>query len=297
MRRFDWLMIIALVVVALAGKFFDFDDNQPPSKNPRRPNPEAFAPKFWDSETQAWMSQFPKKSENEISAFAELPAFGTIDDEGRRSSSVGSAFAIASNGFWLTARHVAAGCDKTYIQTGEKQALRVTGVNFHPGADIALLSTRSAPAPLTMSASKGQPVDGFGIGFPKGRPGAVHGRFIGEMTMYHRGRNGFREPVYAWTEQSRIPARNGSLGGLSGGALLDSQGRVIGIIEAESRRRGRFMTAKPETILELLDRQSVAFERTAPAGTALSLTPQFYPQIARQLITTLRVAKVLCFVE
>jgi len=297
MRRLDWFMLIALVVVALAGKFFDFEGSSPTPQNPRRPSPQAFTPQFWDLETQAWMQQQPQKSSNGIPAVAQLPSSGVIEADNERRSSVGSAFAIASTGSWLTARHVVSGCDKVLLQTGAKRALRVTRTDIHPQADVALLTTNSAPEPLRFSMPKSGFDNAYGIGFPKGQPGAVHGRFMGEMTMYHRGRNGFREQVYAWTEMSRIPAREGSLGGLSGGALLDEQGRIIGVVQAESRRRGRFMTGKPETLTDLLARHSVIYPQSGPMGSAIALTPQFYPQAARQLITTLRVVKVLCFVD
>ncbi len=52
--------------------------------------------------------------------------------------------------------------------------------------------------------------------------------------MHHRGHKGFRERVHTWTEQSRIPNRSGSLVGISGGAVMDDQGNIIGIVQAES---------------------------------------------------------------
>jgi len=296
MRRLDWLMMIALVVVALAGKLIDFDGPRSDPDSPRRPSPEAFTPKFWDAETRAWMTQFPGKTGSENPTFARLPSSGVIEESTVNSSSTGSAFSISRNGLWLTARHVVWGCDKTYIQTGDKKALRVDKVTFHPQADVALLATSGAPEPLALSKGAGVKRDAFGVGFPKGQPGAVHGAFIGEMTMHHRGRNGYRERVDAWSERSRIPGRKGSLGGLSGGAVLDDQGQIIGIIQAESPRRGRFMTARLETIQTFLQEHTGALPNSATPNSEFAMTSQFYPQTARQLLTTLRVAKVLCFV-
>ncbi len=290
-------MVIALVVLALAGKLIDFGGLPSDPQNPRRPSPEAFTPKFWDAETRAWLNLSPGKSDSVAPGFALLPSTGVIEDDIKNRSSTGSAFSISETGLWLTARHVASGCDKIYIQTGERKALLVNKVDFHKRADIALLSTRNGPAPLLLASAEGSGSDAFGVGFPKGQPGAVHAAFIGQITLHHRGRNGYREQVNAWSERSRIPNRNGSLGGLSGGVVLNAQGRVTGIVQAESRRRGRIMTARLETIREFLNQSNATLPAAQGTESEVILSAQFYPQAARRLITTLRVAKVLCFVQ
>ena len=304
MRRIDWIMIITLVVLALGGKVFSFGEgpvnpqaHNNPRENPRRPNPKSFGDKIWHTETQGWLSEGPTQSQNESLAFAQLPEIGLIEPSSEHTSSVGSAFAISKQGLWLTAKHVVTGCDKAIVQIGNKKALKINSIDFHPQADIALLTTRGAPKPLNLLKSTNQLNHAFGIGFPTGQPGAVHARYIGEMTMHHRGRNGFRERVHAWSEQSRIPNRSGSLGGLSGGAVMDDQGNIIGIIQAESRRRGRIMTAKPEAIQKLIEMVSAHSPSTTTSSPEFYLSPDDYPKIARQLITSLRVAKVHCFVK
>jgi hypothetical protein len=37
----------------------------------------------------------------------------------------------------------------------------------------------------------------------------------------------YREVVNAWSEKSRVPARTGSLGGISGGVVLDGSDRLL----------------------------------------------------------------------
>ena len=113
--------------------------------------------------------------------------------------------------------------------------------------------------------------------------------------MRHRGRMGFREKVNVWGEVSRIPGRFGSLGGLSGGAVFDDTGRVIGVVEAESRRRGRIMTGEPKTISETLKLARVNVKPGETVGGGFSKND--YPQAARRLITTLRIARVVCRVD
>jgi S1-C subfamily serine protease len=304
MRRIDWIMIISLVILALGGEIFSLGEghvnphaHKNPTENPRRPSPKYFGDKIWDKETQDWLYEGPTQSQNENPAFAQLPEIGTIAPSLEHTSSVGSAFAISKQGLWLTAKHVVTGCDKEILQIGNKKALKINTIDFHPQADIALLTTRGAAKPLNLLKSTKQLNHAFGIGFPTGQPGAVHARYIGEMTMHHRGRNGFKERVHAWSEQSRIPNRSGSLGGLSGGALINDQGNIIGIVQAESRRRGRIMTAKPEAIQKLFEMVSANSPSSTMNNTEFSLSPDDYPKIARQLITSLRVAKVHCFVK
>ena len=300
MRRIDWIMIVSLVVLALGGKLANFGEgsiNPQTPQNPRRPSPQVFSDKFWGAETQNWLSQNPTKSRKGNSTFAQLPKVGTIQQNTERASSVGSAFSISKRGLWLTVKHVVTGCDKAYVQTGNKKVLNITNIDFHPNADIALLTTRGAPAPLNLLKSYKNLNHAFSIGFPNGQPGAVHARYIGEMTIHHRGHNGFRERVHAWTEQSRIPNRSGSLGGISGGAVMDDQGNIVGIVQAESRRRGRIMTAKPETIQNFLQMTSTHIPASSTERFEFSLSPDGYPKTARELIIGLRVAKVLCLVD
>jgi len=299
MRKLDWLLLIVLIVGAIGGKFLDFGDAVPPSDNPRRPSPENFTPKLWDSETRAWLSEGPTRSGTELPFMAELPREGIIDDGGKPASSVGSAFAVAKRGIWLTARHVVDGCDQTWLRIGEKRGLKIQRVFIHPNADVAVLITNGGPEGLALAATNVRLGESYSVGFPKGAPGAVHARYVGEMTLRHRGgrggRQGYRERVSAWSERSRIPSRQGSLGGLSGGVVLGDSGRVVGVVQAESRRRGRIMTARPETLYDAFRRANVSVPALSGAVTgAEHLTAKDYPRAARRLITTIRVAKVLC---
>ena len=303
MRRVDWLLVIFLIVGAVGGKILGIGEGDgarvqpadPVPENPRRPAPRGYTPRAWDMETREWQTAAPKSKRNEISARAPLPREGVILDDGKRSSSTGSAFSISDDGTWLTARHVAEGCDVTWVQIAPKKALKVRRTVIHPRADVAVLETRGAPAGLRLAdAAPRRGDNAYNVGFPKGAPGAVHARFLGEMTMRHRGRRGYRERVNVWSEVSRIPGRFGSLGGLSGGAVFDDVGRIVGIVEAESRRRGRIMTAKPATIRDLLSR---AGAKPKPGPDGGDFTGRTYPQTARHLITTLRVARVVCRVN
>jgi len=300
MRRLDWIVVFVLIVGAIAGKVADFGAKVPDNANPRRPNVQHFSPDLWDNETRAWLSQSPTPQKPQPFA-SRLPREGLIEDDGKARSSVGSAFSVARRGVWLTARHVVEGCSKAAIQTASKKYVRINKTVLHPNADVAILLTNGGPEELSLAGGMGSGRDGYNVGFPTGQPGAVHARFIGEMTLRHIDRSqrnkGYRERVNAWAERSRIPNRSGSLGGLSGGAVLDEQGRVVGIVQAESSRRGRIMTAQPSTIKDMFRLANIAYPSANGAASGLTLSKDGYPNVARNLITSVRIAKVFCLVE
>lgn len=165
---------------------------------------------------------------------------------------VGTAFAVEPAGVWLTARHVVDGCTRIYLRGEEPQP--VERVLMHEHADVALILTPHLGPTLGLDPSKlHDQQDGFHIGFPGGTPGSVHSRLLGR-TDARRGKAwGAGEPVIAWAEVARSPNRKGSLGGISGGAAVDGEGRVVGVTIAEEPRRGRVITAAPESLFELLE--------------------------------------------
>jgi len=291
------IAVLGLFFSIMAGVMMESGDlpKDPRHDNPRRPSPENFTPRAWDAETRSWLTAWPKSQRNEIPDGVGLPREGVILGSDKRQSSTGTAFSINGTGLWLTARHVAEGCDVTWLQIAPKKGLKVERTVLHPKADVAVLETRGGPDGLPLeTADMPRRQDSFHVGFPKGQPGAVHSRYLGEMVMRHRGRGGFREMVNVWSELSRIPGRFGSLGGLSGGAVLDNAGRIVGVVEAESQRRGRIMTAQPATLREVLNLAQVA-ARTDAAPLAIDTGD--YPTAARRLITTLRIVRVICRVN
>ncbi len=300
MRRLDWIVVIVLIIGAIASKMADFGSKVPDNVNPRRPGLQHFSPDLWDAETRAWLSERPAQQKSQLFS-GGLPNEGLIEDDGEYKSSVGSAFSVSRKGVWLTARHVVEGCSKTAIQKEKKKYIRVSRTFLHPKADVAIIWTKGGSEELPLARQMNSGRDGYNVGFPTGQPGAVHARLIGEMTIRHTNRRnrqlGYRERVNAWAERSRIPDRSGSLGGLSGGAVLDDQGRVIGIVQAESSRRGRIMTATPSTIKDVFQLARVTYPALASTVSQLKPGKDDYPDVARNLITSIRVAKVFCLVE
>ena len=293
MRGRDIIAIVLLILVAVGGQLFSGDspDPSPPrseNANPRRPDPAPDVGALWDAETRAWLSQAPAPNPNASNQWQGIAPNSVVDiPRGRRSGS-GTAFAVAP-GKWLTARHVIDGCDDLGLQIGERRAIRVTGVRNHQSADVALLTTRDSPAPFPLARATVEGDDGYMVGFPAGRPGAVHGRKIGLTTLRERGRYSTRERAGVWAERTRVPDRFGSLGGLSGGPLFVANGEIGGVVLAEEPRRGRVIAAEPATMRSLVD---VDAGSSAPAFASVT-----YPRIARELLLSFRVARVLCRVR
>lgn len=217
-------------------------------------------------------------------------------DVGPVSSGLGTAFAISEDGWWLTARHVVDECQKVGIIVARGAAVEVTDRRVAQFADLALLKTDRAPAPLKLDEAErrfqiGQTA--FHIGFPQGRTGEAASRLIGRETLVARGRYSLEEPVLAWAETGRTGNLDGSLAGMSGGPALSARGEVIGVTIAESTRRGRIYTAAPSSILRLLRVEQVAAE--GQAGPRL--TTDNYGEEADDLRRELAVAQVVCIAK
>lgn len=216
-----------------------------------------------------------------------------VQGGGGGGTSTGSAFSIDPSGLWLTARHVVQGCARIGVR-GRQGWVRASLAWAHPGADVALIRTQGGTAPFALS---GDPptrgMDGFGMGFPQGRPGAVHGRLLGRAQMQAQRLFKGRAPTLEWAEVRRAPSFRGSLGGISGGPLLDAGGNVLGVMVAEEPRRGRFSTAAPETLLALAGPDRPA-RIAGPGAQAIAVPADRFGAVADQLRGRLSIAQVLC---
>ena len=208
--------------------------------------------------------------------------------------STGTAFAVGE-GWWLTARHVADGCDAVGLATAPGRAVQARQVVLHPGADLALLSLGLDTAPLRFAAEpwrRGE--DGYAVGYPQGAPGDVHATLIGPARLRSVGRYRTDEPILAWAERRRVPDRLPALGGLSGGPLFNARGEVVGVLVAASQRRGRVMTTDPGTASWLLEQAGVDSGRGTPAADFAAAN---FVRRGDSLRGGRRVAKVVCHVE
>jgi S1-C subfamily serine protease len=203
----------------------------------------------------------------------------------------GTAFSIAGEGRWLTARHVVEGCRQPALVVGGGRAV-AADVRLSPRADIALLITAGGPPALpvttTIPLRVGQRA--FHAGFPQGRPGEVTSRLLGRETLKVRGRGARDEPVLAWAEVGRTLGLEGTLAGLSGAPTLDRRGRVVALTIAEAPRRGRIYTTAPDTL-------GPAIRGEQPASEPLfgePVTIDNYGRVADDMRRDLRIAQVVC---
>jgi S1-C subfamily serine protease len=209
-----------------------------------------------------------------------------------RERAAGTAFSVSDAGVWITARHVVAGCRRAAVLVTPHRGVQAK-VMIDREADLAVLQTEGGSAPLPL-ASRPRLGDGqwaFLPGYPRGQPGEVASRFLGDYRLRRPGRGEAEEPVLAWAEVGRTDGLKGSLAGLSGAPVLDGAGRVVGVTLAESPRRGRIYSAPPSAIEAALRRASIVpagFARGAPVGRGN------YGRVADALRRDLRVAPVAC---
>lgn len=284
MGRLDRIVVILLVVAvirALSGAWSG-DEAEPQLRRPpihtEATPPPAVAPRTRDM-------ALPPPSPMD-------PVF-RVNIEPRSGSGTGTAFAIDGEGVWLTARHVIQDCNQVAVR-GRTGWVRATVAWVHPRADIALLRTRGGTQPFALTAEPlQQNQDGFAIGFPQGKPGAVHGRLIGRSQMQAEGRFSGRAPTVSWAELARAPSFSGSLGGLSGSPVLDDRGNVVGVTVAESPRRGRFESVAPEILAGLTSAERPL--RIAPPGSrTIAISGARLPQVSDDLRGALRIAQTVC---
>jgi serine protease Do len=199
-----------------------------------------------------------------------------------------TAFAVAGQGQWLTARHGLSGCRKAAILMSRDLAMPAT-IKPLPGGDLALLTTQGGPAGLPLGARA--PVDGeraYAPGYPQGLPGEVALRYLGTDTLNVRGLG--TQTVLAWAEVGRTDELGEQLKGLPGAPVLDAQGRVLGVVLGARPRRGRIFTTSTRTL-------SLAVKRLTPAPEASEgelITTENYGRVADDLRRDTRVAEVRC---
>lgn len=274
-----WLALGLAIAFMVAAGYFDKNQEKPDFRRPPAHIEEAPPPKEPEGPRLPGPSTFD-------------PTF-TIET-GDKANSTGTAFAIRDDGVWMTARHVIDGCDKIGIIVAPRKAYRVSSVQVHPRADMAVLRTGTQAPALAISAEtlhEHQP--GFHFGFPQAEPGEVASLLLGRLNMRTVGRYRHTEPVVAWAERSRYPETD-TLGGISGGPALNAKGEIVGVTVASSKRRGRIMTTAPVSMESMLSLAGVRAAGTPSAGLNTGPSDGNFVDYGNALRRQLTVAQVIC---
>ena len=208
---------------------------------------------------------------------------------------VGTAFPVDERGTWMTARHVIAGCKRVGLFRRDQRPTLASVPFAHETADLALLHAEPGARPLQFVE---RPIsveeEAFALGYPKGALGAAHFLLLGRARLQHSGWMGGASPVLVWADAQRFPEELDTLGGMSGGPVLDDEGRVVGIVVAGSPRRGRQLSLAPEVLDEV---RRARFPGAAAASRPVIEVRQG-PGRLREMVDSaargLRIALVLC---
>lgn len=272
---FTYAVLLAIIILYVMGKSETNPDVQtsppiPSEQTPSKPEEPSGA-------------ELPNITPSDPTILVEVPA---------PTSSIGTAFAIDNQGTWLTARHVVDSCDQVALKMSSGKYVKVNVEKISTESDTALLVSKWKRPALARDFYTRRQIDerGFFLGFPQGKPGEATGKLVGRRRMVVKGRYRSSEAILAWAETGRSSGLDGSLGGLSGGPTFDTDGEIIGVVTAESMRRGRIYTVAPKTLANLIS----PLEKSVEADP---ITLKNYGRRGAMYRRNKRIAQVVCLVK
>src|SRR6266576_3691594 len=154
-----------------------------------------------------------------------LPSVASLLVRTNRGSGAGSASVLTADGFLLTSAHVVEGADSAEAAFTDGTEVRADVVGRDPLSDLAVLRARGdVPAPVTLGDAAdlrvGQLV--VALGNPLGLAGSVTAGIVSALGRSLPTRSGRVVDEVIQTDAALNP-------GNSGGALADSEGRVVGV--------------------------------------------------------------------
>jgi serine protease Do len=215
------------------------------------------------------------------------------------STLIGTAFSVDRHGVWITARHVASEVCQLLILVVNGRPQPATIAYVHPESDLTVLQTRDGAPAMPLSSDRPAVGEtGFSFGYPTGVLGATEDTLMGRSRMQFAGRMAGATPTLTWAESQRFPETLETLGGMSGGPMLDQEGRIVGSVVAATTRRGRVHTVAPE-LLNRVGRETGLFDPATPLRPVAEIAqePGELSAIATALNQNSRIAKVYCKVR
>jgi S1-C subfamily serine protease len=154
-----------------------------------------------------------------------LPSIASLHVRTRRGQGAGSASVITSDGFLLTSAHVVEGADGADAAFADGTEVHADVIGRDPLSDLAVLRARGGvPPALTLGDAAqlrvGQLV--VALGNPLGLAGSVTAGIVSALGRSLPTRAGRVVDEVIQTDAALNP-------GNSGGALADSEGRVVGV--------------------------------------------------------------------
>ncbi len=189
-----------------------------------------------------------------------LPALVVIRTEigsgapgiGPEGAAAGTGMLLTSNGEVLTNNHVIRGSTSIEATTSNGQTFDAHVIGADPGDDVALIQLEGASGLPTIrtdtgDVTKGTPVVAIGNAYGTGNPSATTGTITGLDRTITAGDPGSPSERLHGVLQTNAPIAPGD----SGGALVDTQGEVLGMITAAT--------------------QTSAFTKTSTEGYAITI--------------------------
>lgn len=221
------------------------------------------------------------------------PGF-TVTTEAQTQPTIGTAFPIDDRK-WMTARHVIFECTQLRLMRQGSAAESARLLFSHPSGDLAIIEDGVGGPPLQLAD---RPLstneEGYAVGFPQGVVGAVHFLLLGRSRLQMRGWMTGAAPTLSWAEESRFPPQLAGLGGLSGGPMVDDEGRLLGVVVTATTRRGRADSIAPEMLGETRRAYFPAVGAKARPLSQISQGPEHLEQIAQSVVRDRRVGLVYC---
>lgn len=223
----DWLIAILLILVAVL--FFRQMREEPAPLNDPNSTPRAITARGELSGQERATIQLARQAfQSVVHVTAIDAATGKKQDSANGGSGSGSGFIWDSQGYIVTNYHVVAAASEFKITLHDKSEYRAVLVGSEPDKDIAVLKITDAAATRFQAALIGRSNDlqvgqnVFAIGNPYGLENSLSNGIIAGLRREISSLTGARIVNVIQTSAAVNP-------GNSGGPLLDSAGRVIGM--------------------------------------------------------------------
>lgn len=193
----------------------------------------------------------------------------------------GTAFAAADGGVWLTARANVTGCAEPALEVSEGRAVRARLGDLDDPQLAALITDGGPPGvPLAAEVEAVAGTRGYLAGFPRGGPGEASALLVTR-----------KQARLLWGQTGQTAGLKGALYGMAGAPMINGENHVVGVLLAQDKRRGRFITTAPSSLSAAVAALGANPGLNAPPT---AITPENYGRAADDLRRAGQVVEVLC---